>query len=211
MNIKIPWKDNDEKRRTFPDWEHKYQTEDAETMPWYHTELDHDLARSLSELKIASGSMLDLCTGPGTQAMVLAEMGFEVTGIDISGTAVKNAGEKAKEKGLKVTFLQDNFLDSRLDTEFDFVFDRGCFHVLQPEERGMYVKKVHALIKPSGYLFLKIFSHKEKREEGPYRFRHEEIREIFSSDFNILSIEESEFHGTLEHFPKALYAVMQKE
>jgi 2-polyprenyl-3-methyl-5-hydroxy-6-metoxy-1,4-benzoquinol methylase len=209
MNIKLPMSGGKE-RKEFPDWELKYKTEDAEKMPWYHPELDHDLAGSLSELKIESGSMLDLCTGPGTQAMVLAEMGFEVTGIDISGSAVKYADEKAKEKGLKITFLQDDFLDTKLEREFDFVFDRGCFHVLHPEEREVYVKKVLALIRPSGYLFLKIFSHKEKREEGPYRFRPEELREIFSSGFKILSIKESEFHGTMEHFPKALYAVMQK-
>ena len=60
-------KDGD--RKEFPDWEHKYQTEDAETMPWYHPELDHDLDRSLHEMKIESGSLLDLCTGPGTQAV----------------------------------------------------------------------------------------------------------------------------------------------
>ncbi len=209
MIMKTPGEGKDN-RREFPDWEHKYRTEDAETMPWYHPELDHDLAVSLEEFKIESGSMLDLCTGPGTQAMVLAEMGFEVTGIDISGSAVKYAGEQAKEKGLKITFLQDDFLDTKLDKEFDFIFDRGCFHVLHPEEREQYVKKVGALISPSGYLFLKIFSHKEKREEGPYRFKPEEIREIFGTDFNILSIKESEFHGTLEHFPKALYTVMQK-
>ncbi len=201
---------NNDGRKEFPDWEHKYKTEDVENMPWYHPELDHDLDRSLHDLKIESGSLLDLCTGPGTQAIVLAEMGFDVTGIDISGTAVKDAGKKAKAMNLHITFLQDDFLDTKLDKEFNLIFDRGCFHVLHPEERDVYVSKVHALIKPSGYLFLKIFSHKEKREEGPYRFKPEEIREIFGSDFNILSIEESEFHGTLENFPKALYIVMQK-
>jgi 2-polyprenyl-3-methyl-5-hydroxy-6-metoxy-1,4-benzoquinol methylase len=74
------------------------------------------------------GTALDLGTGPGTQAMALAERGFQVTATDLSVTAIQKAQKQAQEKGLNVSFVQDDILNSTLDQKFDFVLDRGCFH-----------------------------------------------------------------------------------
>jgi hypothetical protein len=49
----------------------------------------------------------------------------------------------------------------------------------------------------------------ETRPEGPYRFTPDEIREIFSSRFNVISIEDTVYHGTLEQFPRALFCVLK--
>jgi cyclopropane fatty-acyl-phospholipid synthase-like methyltransferase len=197
-------------QREFPDWEQLYQEKNVESMPWFNPGLDPDLDQALTKLNLHAGTALDLGTGPASQAMALAERGFQVTATDISDTAVHKALDKAKEKGLDISFRQDDILNSHLDQEFDFVFDRGCFHVLPPERRQDYVSVVGRLIKPRGYLFLKCFSHLEKREEGPYRFTPEEIKEIFSSRFNVGSIEETVYHGTLEQFPQALFCVLEK-
>jgi len=198
------------KQREFPDWEQLYREKNIESMPWFNPDLDPDLDQALTKLNLHAGTALDLGTGPGTQAIALAERGFKVTATDISDTAVRHALDKAKEKGLDISFKQDDILNSHLDQEFDFVFDRGCFHVFPPERRQDYVHVVDKLIKPKGYLFLKCFSHLEKREEGPYRFTPEEIKEIFSSRFNVCSIKETVYHGTLDPLPKALFCVLEK-
>ncbi len=198
------------KQREFPDWEELYREKNVESMPWFNPELDPDLDQALTKLNLHAGTALDLGTGPGTQAIALAERGFKVTATDISDTAVRQALDKTKEKGLDISFKQDDILNSHLDQEFDFVFDRGCFHVFPPERRQDYVHVVDKLIKPTGYLFLKCFSHLEKREEGPYRFTPEEIKEIFSSRFNVCSIKETVYHGTLDPLPKALFCVLEK-
>ncbi|MEE9614959.1 MAG: class I SAM-dependent methyltransferase [Thermodesulfobacteriota bacterium] len=199
-----------EKRRDFKDWENYYRTEKVEAMAWYHPSLDHDFERALLEMDIHTGAVLDLGTGPGTQAVVLAEWGFNVTATDISETAVGEARGRAKRRGLEVECRQDDIRHTKLKGPFDIVFDRGCFHVMQPEEREGYVKTVAGLVRPGGYLFLKCFSVEETMEEGPYRFTPEEIRAVFGTSFNILSIRKSEFHGTLETFPKALFSVLRK-
>ncbi len=198
-----------EKRKEFPDWEQYYKDSEAESMPWFHPEIDHDLERTLKNLNLKTGKCLDLCTGPGTQALALAEKGYKVTANEISDTAIDNARSKAAEKGLNIDFRQDDILDMKLDDEFDFVFDRGCFHVLQPEQRRDYVHIVRGLIKPGGYLFLKTFSQAETRE-GPYRFTPEQIRNLFSFSFNVLSIENSFFQGTIDPPPKALFSILQR-
>jgi len=196
--------------REFPNWEQLYQEKPVETMPWFNPEIDPDLDRALTKLNLQSGTALDIGTGPGTQAMALALLGFKVTGTDLSAAAVSKAETKAKEKGLDIIWKQDDILNSKLEEKFDFVFDRGCFHVLPPEQRQDYVLVVDRLINPNGYLFLKCFSHKETREAGLYRFTQEEIKEIFSSKFTVCDVQETVYHGTLEQLPLALFCILQK-
>ncbi len=198
------------KEREFPDWEQLYQDKSVESMPWFNPNLDQDLAQALTKLNLHTSTALDLGTGPGTQAMALAERGFKITATDLSSTAIQKAEAIAQEKGLDIAWKQDDILNSRLEQEFDFVFDRGCFHVFPPERRPDYIRVVANLIKPNGYLFLKCFSHLEQREEGPYRFTPEEIKEIFSSRFNVISVEDTVYQGTLDPLPRALFCVLQK-
>ncbi|HEY9638079.1 MAG TPA: class I SAM-dependent methyltransferase [Coleofasciculaceae cyanobacterium] len=197
-------------QREFPDWEQLYQTQDVESMPWFNPDLDLDLEQALTSLNLHTGRALDLGTGPATQAIALAQRGFKVTATDISATAIEKALVKAKEKGLDIFFRQDDILNSKLDQEFDFVLDRGCFHVFPPERRDDYIRTTYSLIKPNGYLFLKCFSQLEEREAGPYRFTPEEIEEIFSSRFKVSSVKETVYYGTLDPLPRALFCILEK-
>jgi len=198
-------------QREFPDWEKLYQDQNVESMPWFNPNLDPDLDQALTKLNLhTTSAALDLGTGPGTQAMALAARGFKVTATDLSSTAIEKAQAIAKEKGLDVSWKQDDILNSNLDQKFDFVFDRGCFHVFPPERRQDYVRVVDSLIKPNSYLFLKCFSHLELRENGPYRFTPEQIKEIFGSRFNVISVEDTVYQGTLDPLPRALFCVLEK-
>lgn len=197
-------------RRELPNWKQLYQEKNVESMAWFNPDLDADLEQALTKLNLHQGTALDLGTGPGTQAMVLAERGFKVTATDISNAAITRAEAIAKAKNLDITWKQDDILNSNLEQQFDFVFDRGCFHVFHPEQRQDYLRIVASLIKPKGYLFLKCFSHLETRESGPYRFTPQEISEIFSSQFNLISLEETVYQGTLDPQPKALFCILEK-
>ncbi|KYF59342.1 methyltransferase type 11 [Sorangium cellulosum] len=195
--------------RNFPDWQELYRSTPAESMPWYHEALDPDLERALERLEVARGRALDLGTGPGTQAFALAERGFDVTGSDLSHAAVEQAAAKAAQRGLAARFLQDDILDSKLDGPFDVVFDRGCFHCLPPARRADYVRTLKRLVAPGGHVFLKCFSVLEPFDQGPYRFTPAELREIFGADFDVLSAEETVYHGPREPPPRALFAVLK--
>src|SRR6185503_11458431 len=92
---------------------------------------------------VASGRALDQGTGPGTQAIALAERGFTVTATDVSPAALAYAARKAKARGVEVRFVEDDVLATRLTETFDLVFDRGCFHVIDPEKRAGYVESMH--------------------------------------------------------------------
>jgi SAM-dependent methyltransferase len=197
--------------RSFPDWNTLYKNENVVNMPWYNENLDYDLNEELVKRNLFSNiqdyKFLDLGTGPGTQAIKLSELGFDVTASDLSEFAI----EKAKRLSDNVTFIVDDILNSKFGKEeFDYIFDRGCFHVLPPNNRNGYVAKVKAILKRGGILFLKCFSEKESWKEGPYRFSSSKIKEIFGNDFEVLSIKETVYQGTLNPLPKALFVVMRK-
>ncbi|HKR00542.1 MAG TPA: class I SAM-dependent methyltransferase [Pyrinomonadaceae bacterium] len=200
-----------DEQHEFPRWEELYQGTPIEYMPWFNPELDDDLKMALDELGLQGGSVLDLGTGPGTQALQLARRGFSVTATDISEAAVSLAREKAEEQGLKVRWVQDDILNTRLDRRFELIFDRGCFHVIAPDRRPDYVRIVGGLLKAGGYLFLKCFSRLQPGEQGPYRFTSEQIQEIFGSRLRVLSIKETVYQGTLDPLPRALFCVLQRE
>jgi SAM-dependent methyltransferase len=196
--------------KDFPDWETLYKSEKVETMPWYNENFDSDLEEELDRRKITNGIFLDLGTGPATQAIWLAKRGFKVIGSDLSEAAIKRARDVyANEKN--VDFIVDNILNSKLKAnEFDYIFDRGCFHVLLPADRQRYITKIKQILKDNGILFLKSFSYKEPRQEGPYKFSQEEITHLFNKHFKMDSIKETVYQGTLDPFPKALFVVMIK-
>ena len=179
-------------------------------MPWYNENFDSDLQRELGERKIINGNkiFLNLGTGPATQAIWLAQRGFRVTGSDLSEAAI-NRARKVYVNEKNVNFIVDDILNSKFnDNEFDYIFDRGCFHVLSPADRPIYIRKIKSILKANGILFLKCFSDKEPREEGPYKFSQDEIRDLFNGSFRIDSIKETVYQGTLNPLPKALFVVM---
>jgi cyclopropane fatty-acyl-phospholipid synthase-like methyltransferase len=194
----------------FPGWEERYQQQAVETMPWFYPELDDDLRRALDHLGLRNGRALDLGTGPGTQAMPLAQRGFDGTATDISAAAIRLAREKAEAQGLTISWQQDDILSTRLIGPFDLIFDRGCFHVLPPERRSDYVATIARLLKPGRFFFLKCFSHLQPGTQGPNRFRPEEIQAIFSRQLEVCSVTETVYQGTLDPLPRALFCVMRR-
>lgn len=92
---------------------------------------------------VAPGRTLEIGCGTGTNAIFLAQYGFDVLGIDISEVAVARA--RAKAQG-RCRFEAVDFLAAAPAAgPFQFVFDRGCFHVFDGEgERARFAENVAA-------------------------------------------------------------------
>jgi 2-polyprenyl-3-methyl-5-hydroxy-6-metoxy-1,4-benzoquinol methylase len=101
------------------------------------------------------GRALDLGCGTGTNAITMAQHGWEVAAIDISTIAIMRAKRKARKAGVKISFLQgDVTILDRYKDAYDFVLDIGCFHVLSIEQRKEYADSIDRLLKPSGTFLL---------------------------------------------------------
>jgi SAM-dependent methyltransferase len=196
--------------RSFPHWDDLYANETSVgSLPWYNKDLDDDLREHMSTMNITKGRLLDLGTGPATQAIELSKLGFQVTATDISENAINRAKRISKD----IEFIVDDILDSKLkEDSFDYIFDRGCFHVLESSSRQRYANQVSRLLSDEGLLFLKTFSAKEpSRGGGPFRFSIDEIDSVFSDRFVKESFKETVYQGTLEILPKALFVVLRKK
>ena len=194
--------------KVLPDWNSLYAEMEVEDMPWYLPELDPDLKESLIENHIQTGSFLDLGTGPGTQAIELSKVGLDVTGTDISADAIK----KARKLNENVKFIQDDILNSHLNVQFDYIFDRGCFHILPEEKRPDYILQVVNLLHHDGFLFLKCFSDKNPDTGfGPYHLSKTSIESLFDKDFNIIQIKDSVYQNISSRQNNTLFVVMKKK
>ncbi len=190
------------------DWNTFYKETNVEEMPWYEKDLDPDMSEQIKSKKMKKGKFLDIGTGPGTQAIELSKMGFECTGADIA----KHAIDKASQISDAVDFVVDDILNSSLsDNSFDYILDRGCFHIFESKSHKVYLQQVKRILKQDGTLFLKTMSVEETRfpESGaPYKFSKEEITSIFGKFFNVSEIRSTVYHGRIRPRPKALFAVI---
>ena len=203
----LPKSGDPSSKNSLPDWNSLYSDMDVEDMPWYLPDLDTDLKETLSKYQINSGSFLDVGTGPGTQAIALSKMGFEVTGVDISAKAI----EKAQKLNEKVTFLQDDILNTRINQKFNSIFDRGCFHIIDENKRPVYISEILKLLTPEGMLFLKCFSDKNPDTGyGPFHFSRSLIESMFSDRFAILEIKDSIYQSMSTQQNQTLFVVMKK-
>ncbi len=192
-------------------WEEVYRNADVSDLPWYTPELDADIGRALTRHVPDGSRILDLGTGPATQAIALAKRGYDVVATDIAPSAIEKARRAASREGVQVDFRVDNILDSRLeDGLVDGIVDRGMFHTLPPERRPRYVTAVRRILRPRGYVVVKAFSDQEPRKIGPYPFSPEALGSCFEEAFEVLSIEDARFHGPGPDPPKALLAVFRR-
>jgi ubiquinone/menaquinone biosynthesis C-methylase UbiE len=197
--------------KEFPDWDSYYKENEVEKMPWYEENLDLDIKEEIELKELKEGKFLDLGTGPGTQAAQLSKIGFNVTGSDLSQSAV----DRAKKLYQSPSYIVDDILYSKFpDNEFDFIFDRGVFHVFDPEQQPVYLTNIKRILKENGILFLKCMSIEEKNLPGdktPFKYSKDQIKEFFENDFEIESIKDTVYYGTINPLPKSLFVVMKNK
>ena len=168
------------------DWEDIYRKYSLVEIPWHSEKPDESLIDLLNKEKIKIGVALDVCSGAGTNAVFLAEKGFEVTGVDISKTASKIASQRAEDAGVskKCKFLSGDILKIILPkNKFDFIFDRGCYHHIPKKNKPKFVEIINNSLKKRGKYYLICFS--DKNPPWEKNVSKEEIIKNFSRYFKI--------------------------
>ena len=98
--------------------------------------------------------------------------------------------EKAAQRGLEVRFLVGNVLDlADLGEQFDTALDSGLFHVLEDDDRSVFVAGLRGVVRPGGRYFLLCFSDRQPGVFGPRRITQDEIRAAFADGWRVDSIE----------------------
>ena len=114
------------------------------------------------------GLALDLGCGTGTNVVTLARHGWEATGVDFVGRAIRAARRKARQAGVDVDLrVGDVTKASTLAGPYDLVLDMGCFHSLPPEGRRRYAANIERLLAPEGTYMLYVFLKSDGAGPGP--------------------------------------------
>lgn len=180
--------------RTPTDWDERYQEGD---LPWDSGRPDEHLVRLVGDHPIPPGRVLEVGCGTGTNAIWLAQQGFDVVATDFSATALEAARAKAAEAGATVVFLEGSFPEEQ--APFDLVFDRGCFHCLENHAaRTDFATSAAARLTPAG-LWLSLIGSTDgpPRDHGPPRISATAVVSALETRFEILSLEDVLFDSKL--------------
>ena len=122
---------------------------------WTHLPMKARGAKFVEKLQ-TNAFILDVGSGRGLFAKQLAEMGFQVIGLDYEKNIVEKANKEIKNWGLqgKLKFMEGNVLDIPLaDESFDGVCDFGLLENLYQENWTTYAKEITKVLKPGGFYF----------------------------------------------------------
>src|ERR1700739_473614 len=167
-------------------------------LPWDTGQPEPLLVEFVTSGGIAPGRTLEIGAGTGTNAIWLSERGINVLGVDVFCLAVENARAKSESRDLRCRFATLDFLAAPLpDGPFQFIFDRGCFHVFdEPGERARFAAHVAATLAPSGsWLSLIGSTEGPPREVGPPRRSACEVTLAIEPALEIIELRSAEFEG----------------
>lgn len=149
-------------------WDDRYkQVEDAfgrGANSFLKAQLEHDRIDSRIDSRLKhyltdksdKTKVLCIAAGQGRNALYLAELGFEVTALDISTIGLEQCAETAKERGLSIATLCGSIEDIDLEHEqWDII---TCFFMHAPlESRLELYKKVPDALKVGGHFVFECF------------------------------------------------------
>jgi SAM-dependent methyltransferase len=118
-----------------------------------YTPWDKVLPAELAEViagseALAPGRALDMGSGNGTKAIFMAAHGWRVTGVEAIPRAITESLRRAGNAGVKVDFREGDVTrldDLGLEPGYNLIFDFGCYHGLNGNQRDAYVRGVNGV------------------------------------------------------------------
>lgn len=93
--------------------------------------------------------------GYGRNAKIFIDNGIDVTGIEISKTAIS----LARQNGIDIDIYQGSVTEMPFDNKlYDGIFCYGLIHLLDDNERKKFIKDCYNQLKPNGYMIFTTIS-----------------------------------------------------
>lgn len=172
--------------------------------------------------------IFDCSIGTGNLTYVLADMGYHISGSDISEDMLKIAAEKSKKRNIKIDLLQSDFrtIDQNVHGKYDCIMSTGNSlpHVTNLDVKST-LQAMTNLLKSEGYLYIdirnwdRILSNKERFNVYDPVIKEDErinvilVKDYFEDhiDFNFLYTFEKNNRIYRKEESKVKYYPLQKE
>jgi ubiquinone/menaquinone biosynthesis C-methylase UbiE len=114
----------------------------------------------LKEFENEKGSILELACGTGRITCALAQVGKQISGLDLSKTMLDVAMVKSKKMNLNINWHLGSMVDFNLDNQFDIIFVgyNSVHHILTNQDFKSFLASVKKHLKPSGRFLFDIFN-----------------------------------------------------
>lgn len=112
------------------------------------------------------GKAIDIGCGTGTNAITLAQAGWQVTGVDFVPRAIRMAKNKVRQAGVKAELHVRDATDLKgISGPFDLALDMGCFHSLG-NKKADYLSELERILAPGGHWLMYGFFNPALRPPG---------------------------------------------
>jgi len=116
-------------------------------------------AKFLKKQKVSPEGLhiLDLGSGIGRNSFYFAERGAQVTGLEISKTAIDIAKENMSKVAFDIKYIKQSIGEKfpLTDESCDIVLDNISSNSLSEKERKVYLSETHRVLKRGGYFFVR--------------------------------------------------------
>lgn len=148
------------------------------------------LGRLFERHGIKPADVLDIGCGTGNITIPLAEMGYRIAGLDMSGEMLALAEEKARSQGLRISWIQQDmrFMDLGIMV-FDLIISMtdSLNYIAGPADLLQVFQRVHGMLKTGGWFVFDLNSaYKLKKVFGNNVFTllEEDIAYIWENTFD---------------------------
>jgi methyl halide transferase len=176
-----------------PDWDQMYR---EGTPPWETGRPAAELIRLVNEGMIHRGSALEIGCGTGCNAIYLAKLGFDITAVDNSPTALERARTRAEQcDALLRLVLDDVYVFSENAGSFDLVYEAGFYHFVRRVNLSRYLDMLWHVTRPGSYYLSLAGSDEEQAEGGPPSVSRDDIHNELGRLFEIVQVRPFRFES----------------
>jgi ubiquinone/menaquinone biosynthesis C-methylase UbiE len=142
---------------------------------------EQEVAFLLDLLKLRAGDrILDVGCGPGRHAVLLAQAGLNVTGVDVSLRFLEIAAEAARTAGVGAAFFEVDARQMPFEDEFDAVISlcQGGFGLMGADD-SLVLRRMMEAAKPGAPVVVSAFS-------AYFQVANLEVRQTFDADAGVV-------------------------
>ena len=175
-----------------------------------------ELVELVKSSRIRPCKAIDLGCGTASNAIFLAQHGFEVTGVDYSPAAITMCKERGAAAGVSVTWIEDDLTNlQHVGGPFDLLVDWGVYDDLKLDDRRAYLRNLLLLTHPQSQLVIYVHQWLQRGWERPLHWmfgmasmQPGEVQTDFGPYFQIETLMERRLSGYIAG--EAVYLMTRK-